>query len=118
MKRNAVFPYLLIMVFGIGLIVALSIIGVNDSKEAGGEESKKESTAEAGSPEEIYAQNCISCHGENYEGAMGPELKNVGERLSADEIKDVLQNGRGAMPKGLVPAESIDAMTEWLSSLK
>lgn len=41
MKRNAIFPYLLIMVLGIGLMVALSIIGVNDSKEAEGKDSEK-----------------------------------------------------------------------------
>ncbi|MFZ2463886.1 MAG: cytochrome c [Caldibacillus thermoamylovorans] len=118
MKRNAIFPYLLIMVLGIGLVVALSIIGVNDSKEAEGKDSEKGNVAQAATPEEIYQKSCFTCHGQNYEGAMGPELKGVDERLSKDEIKEVLKNGRGAMPKGLVPAESLDAMADWLMSLE
>lgn len=116
MKRNALIPYLLIMVLGIGLMVALSLIGVYDSKETGGKES--DNIAQAATPEEIYQKSCFSCHGSNYEGAVGPELKGVDERLSVDEIKDVLQNGRGAMPKGLVPSESLDAMAEWLMTLE
>ncbi len=59
MKRNAIFPYLLIMVLGIGLMVALSIIGVNDSKEAEGKDSEKGNVAQAATPEEIYQKSCL-----------------------------------------------------------
>ena len=42
MKRNALFPYLLIGVFGIGLVIALSLIGLyQGNEEAGGEEGGK-----------------------------------------------------------------------------
>lgn len=85
------------------------------TKKKGG--TKTEQTA-AANPEEFYKQTCIACHGANYEGGVGPSLKGVGQRLSVDQIKDVLQNGRGNMPAGLVPAEKADEMAKWLSELK
>lgn len=119
MKRNAIFPYLLIMVFGVGLIFALSLIGVySGNEEADGEGGTDAALLEA-TPEEIYSQvGCINCHGENYQGASGPELINVDSRLSSDEIRDVLVNGAGVMPGNLVPAEKLDEMIEWIISLE
>lgn len=119
MKRNAILPYLLIMVFGIGLVFALSFIGVyEDRKQASGDGGKD---LVAQTPEEIYNNSCITCHGANYEGASGPELIGLKERSSADEVKDVLKNGKkgdiGNMPGGLVPDESLDEMAEWLLNL-
>lgn len=116
MKRNAIVPYLLIMVFGIGLIFALSLID-NGGEQAGeGTEEQGGGDTTAQSPEELYNSTCFTCHGQNYEGGAGPELAGVGERLSADEIKEVLINGRGAMPGGLASGIE-DEMTEWLISL-
>jgi len=117
MKRNALIPYFLIMVFGVCLMVALSFID-------NGTETAKEDEAVVKTPEEIAAQYCMGCHGSNLEGSPNgtPALKGVGDRLSAEEIKDVLVNGRqgdiGVMPGGLVPQESLDAMVEWLTQLK
>lgn len=120
MKRNAVIPYLLIMVFGIGLILALSLIGINsgNDKATEGEKNGGGGEAVAQAPEELYKQNCVACHGNQYEGGMGPAIKGVGDRLSKDEIKDILKNGKGSMPKGLVPDDQLDAMADWLMTLK
>ncbi|WP_100331593.1 cytochrome c550 [Bacillus xiapuensis] len=122
MNRNPVIPFLLIMVFGIGLIFFLSLDGLDNSKEMAKDKEDKGKTeqAEGGEfdPEGFYKQTCMGCHGGNYEGGSGPALKGVGEKLSKDEIKDVLINGRGAMPGGLVPAENADAMADWVSKLK
>jgi len=119
MNRNPLIPFALIMLFGIGLIVALSYKGLGDMNELANEKNGKntEETA-AATPEEIYQQACIGCHGQNYEGGMGPALKGVGDKLSIDEIKNVIQNGRGSMPAGLVPADKADEMAKWLSELK
>jgi len=121
MNRNPLIPFVLIMVFGIGLMFAFSFIGLDNAKElAEGEGGEGETTTDVASatPEEIYQQSCVSCHGENYEGGVGPALTGVGNRLSADQITDVLKNGRGAMPGGLVPEEKLDEMTQWLSEIQ
>jgi cytochrome c550 len=125
MNRNPIIPFILIMVFGIGLVFFMSLEGLNNSKEMaeehgeGTEETAEGGTAEGGEfdPEGHYEQACISCHGGNYEGGAGPALTGVGDRYSKEEIKEILQNGKGAMPPGLVPAENQDAMAEWLMSL-
>jgi cytochrome c550 len=122
MNRNPIVPFILIMVFGIGLMFFLSFKGLGDSKDLakeaeGGEEPKTEEVAST-NPEDLYKKSCIGCHGDQYQGTVGPALTGVGERLSHDQIKDVLINGRGTMPAGMVPAEQADAVADWLASLK
>lgn len=121
MQKNPIIPFILIMAFGIGLIFFLSVDGVNNKEEKAATEHAAEGGGEeaaAGNfdPEALAQGKCIACHGNSYEGGMGPSL--VGIALSEDEIKDVLANGRGAMPKGLVPEENLDAMAAWVKSLK
>ncbi|MGX1901020.1 cytochrome c550 [Thermolongibacillus altinsuensis] len=120
MNRNPLIPFALIMVFGIGLIFFLSFKGLGDMKELAAEKEggAKTEEAAAANPEDIYKQSCVGCHGANYEGGVGPALKGVGDRLSPDQIKDVLVNGRGNMPAGLVPADKAEEMAKWLAELK
>lgn len=121
MKRNPIIPFAIIMVVGVLAMFLLSFKGVGDSKELaaeleGGGEAKTEEVA--ANPEDIYKQSCVSCHGDQYQGGVGPSLKGVGDRLSKDQIADVVTNGRGAMPPGLVPAEKAGEMADWLAGLK
>lgn len=122
MKRNPVIPFIIIMMFGIGLMFMLSFKGLGDAKniakeaEGGGEQTGEQVAA---SPEELYKTNsCIGCHGGNYEGGMGPKLAGVADHLSVDEVKDIIANGKGSMPGNLIPADSIDAMAEFIHGLK
>jgi cytochrome c550 len=120
MNRNPLIPFFIIMVFGIGLTLALSFKGLGDAKELAKEKkggAKTEQTAEF-TPEKFYQQTCSGCHGQNYEGGVGPSLKGVGQRLSLDQIKNIIQHGRGNMPSGLVPPDKADAMAKWLAKLK
>lgn len=124
MNRNPIVPFVLTMVFGIALMFFLSIKGLGDheqlAKEAeGGTEEKTEEVASA-NPEDLYkSAGCIGCHGDQYQGVVGPKLAGIGATLSKDQIKDILVNGKGTgMPAGLVPAEQVDAMAEWVSKLK
>jgi cytochrome c550 len=129
MQKNAIVPYILIMAFGIGLIFFMSIQGVNNEaeiaeehaaeEEGGGEEAAEggEEAAAGDFDPEAYAQaNCISCHGSSYEGGVGPSL--VGTELAQEDIEDILINGKGTMPGGLVPEANVAAMAEWVLSLE
>jgi cytochrome c550 len=121
MNRNPIFPFVLIMVIGIAAMFFLSFKGIGDSKdlaaelEGGGEEQAEEQVA--ANPEDIYKQSCIGCHGDSYQGGVGPALTGVGERHSKEEIADIVTNGKGSMPPGLVPAEKAAEMADWLSGL-
>ncbi|MEH6941227.1 cytochrome c550 [Bacillus sp. JJ722] len=122
MKNSAIMPFVMIMVMGIVLMFALSFKGLGDAKEVANEGKKGDKGAKteqtAGTPEEIYQASCLSCHGNSYEGGMGPALKGVGDKKSVDEIKAILKDGKGAMPPGLVPEAKLDEMSKWLSELK
>ncbi|MGX9135839.1 cytochrome c551 [Rummeliibacillus sp. JY-2-4R] len=66
----------------------------------------------------VTQQKCISCHGNDLSGAVGPNLTHIGSTLSEDQIKDVLKNGKGNMPAGLVSGAELDAVAKWLSEKK
>ncbi|MCZ8541484.1 cytochrome c550 [Psychrobacillus psychrodurans] len=124
MQRNPIIPFILIMAFGIGLIFFLSMDGVGNKEEMAATEEHGEGTeggedASAGEfdPEALAQGKCIGCHGNSYEG-QGAFPSLVDTELSEDEIKDVLANGKGAMPAGLVPEENLDAMAAWITSLE
>ena len=121
MNRNPIIPYVVIMIFGIGLMFLLSFKGLGDAKEiaaenGAGKEGKTEEVAT--NPEDIYKKSCLGCHGNQYQGGAGPALKGVGDRLSEDEIKTIVTKGKGTMPKNLVPEEQADEMAKWLAELK
>jgi cytochrome c550 len=120
LKRGPLFPFAIIMVVGILAMLLLSFKGIGDSRELAAElEGGGEQTEQvAASPEEIYQSTCIGCHGDQYQGSgSAPGLTGVGERLSKEELEDVVVNGRNAMPSGLVAPEQAGEMAEWLSGL-
>lgn len=124
MNRNPLIPFLLIAVFGLGLMFFLSLEGIDNAEEMASEEEAAEEgggeTAEGGEfdPEGHYQSSCIGCHGSSYEGGAGPSLIGVGEKLSPEEIQDILVNGKGSMPPGLVPQENAEAMAAWVAEIK
>ncbi|MBS4199694.1 cytochrome c [Bacillus sp. FJAT-49732] len=116
MKRNPIVPYILIMVMGLVLVFFLGIKGIGDAKEIAKEAEGGEEVAAEFNPE-AASKTCIGCHGENLEGGgAAPSLHGTG--LSKEEVADILTNGKGIMPAGLIPADNIDQMAEWVSNLK
>ncbi|WP_159883668.1 c-type cytochrome [Paenibacillus puerhi] len=77
-------------------------------------------TAEAAGAEAVYKANCLACHGNNLQGASGPNLQKVGARLTKDQIVAKIQNGGGGMPayKDKLKAEEIQALADWLVTHK
>lgn len=130
MQKNAIVPYILIMAFGIGLIFFLSLEGANNQEEIAAEHAEEEGGTggeeqgnDGGStdsaefdPEAQAQQSCVSCHGSSYEGGVGPSL--VDTELDQAGIEDIIANGKGAMPGGLIEEENIPAMAEWILSLE
>ncbi|MGI8385364.1 cytochrome c551 [Robertmurraya sp. P23] len=85
----------------------------------GGEEASDDSTtASGGDAEKLYGQKCSSCHGGNLEGGVGPKLDAIGASLSKEDIENVIANGQGAMPKGLLQGEDASTVAEWLAGKK
>lgn len=71
------------------------------------------------SAEEIYKDNCASCHGDDLEGeGDSPSLESVGDDMSEDEILEQIENGGDGMPGGLIEGEEADQVAKWLSDQK
>lgn len=94
---------------GTGLVLAACGGGGDEDQATGGD------TVDA---EKIAAQKCSTCHGQNLEGGGGPKLSDLGSRMSKEEIEDVILNGRGGMPGGLIKGEEASAVAEWLAAKK
>lgn len=116
MIKNPVIPYAIIAVLGIVAIVIISFVGDNQRKAIENPDGDGESV-ELAAPDEIYANKCSSCHGDDLSGASGPDLTQVGDRLSEDEIDEIIVNGseNGNMPAGLTSIEEAEVLAEWLS---
>jgi len=115
-------PYALIAVLGLTLMIVISFVGLNqmdqvngDGEGEDGEKSEEQATTD---PEKIYEQNCLSCHGSDLSGQVGPSLETIGDKLSEDEIADIIKNGKGSMPAQQLGDEQVSAITSWLSEKK
>lgn len=130
MKRN-ILPFGIIAIVGIFVAVIVFYIGVNQREdirlaEENGEEVVVEENGESENgegaattdAEAIYANSCASCHAADLSGAVGPDLTAVGGSLSEEEIEDIIVNGLGSMPGGLVGADEAKVLSEWLSEKK
>lgn len=70
---------------------------------------------------EIYQsqQTCIGCHGGDLTGgAAGPML--IGNELTAEEVAEIIADGRGAMPGGQFNGtdEELQVLAEFIADLK
>ncbi len=53
---------------------------------------------QVGQGQEIFQRSCSVCHGSSGTGRVGPNIVMVWERLTIDEQRDVIIDGRRAMP--------------------
>lgn len=124
MKRK-----LILAVGTAALAIALSACGSKGdsspspsaSSSAGGSASPSASAATAAANgESIYKANCVSCHGADLSGKLGPNLQKVGAKLDKDKIVAKIQNGGGGMPgfKSKMKDDEIQALGDWLASKK
>ncbi|WP_059102647.1 cytochrome c550 [Shouchella shacheensis] len=119
MKGRPLIPFAIIAIIGVVLMVALSAAGVNqradrEAEEAGegdeGEEVVIDDPIAYG--EETAMNSCISCHGGDLTGGMGPDLTSLD--LSQEEIVDIILNGQGSMPAIDLQPEEADAVAQYL----
>lgn len=124
MKRNPVIPYAIIASVGILIMIVLSFVGVNQMEqiqqaaEGGGEQQESGGEQVSADPEEIFQNNCASCHGSDLSGGAGPDLTQVGSRLDESEIHDIIANGTdGGMPAfgNQLAEEEISTLSTWLA---
>jgi cytochrome c550 len=64
--------------------------------------------------------SCITCHGDQLQGGVGPSLQNEGGTHDAEVIYNIVTKGRGQMPtfKEKLAPEEIANVALWLSEKK
>ncbi|MDC3413364.1 cytochrome c [Aquibacillus sp. 3ASR75-11] len=130
MRKNPVVPYAMIAVLGILVMIVLSFIGANQqdkieqAQENGGETQEEGGGEEGGGdvvdPEEYVQNSCVSCHGSDLSGGIGPDLRKIGNKYSKDEIKKIVMNGieGTAMPAVVKNDAQAEAIAKWLAEKK
>jgi cytochrome c551 len=94
-----------------GMLLGLSACGSSNDN------TSKNNTASA-SGEEVFKQSCVSCHGDQLQGVIGPNLQHVGAKYSEKDITNILAQGRGSMPPKVVEGADAQAVAKWLASKK
>ncbi|KAA0966761.1 cytochrome c [Sporosarcina sp. ANT_H38] len=107
----------LVILLGALLVLVLGACGGDKTdKNANGDETTGTTAVD---PEKIVQKSCVQCHGGNLEGqGTAPALDKVGGHLSETEIHDVIVNGRGGMPGGIIKGEEASAVAKWLAEKK
>ncbi|MED3648249.1 cytochrome c [Halalkalibacterium halodurans] len=124
MKGRPLLPFAIIAVVGILLMISISIIGLNQraAMDEEGEGADTEEVVEFDDPveagEQIVNQSCIGCHGGDLSGGSGPALTGLEGKYSAEEIADIVQNGKGAMPAMPHDDAEADAIAQYLLSIE
>ncbi len=73
---------------------------------------------DAAAGQQVFTANCQSCHlnGGQDAGGVGPQL--AGQGLTADAVTQIVTNGRGAMPGGLVSGEDLTDVVAYVVSIQ
>jgi cytochrome c550 len=104
----------------VAIIVCANALFSHQAKEhKTGTPATTDQAASSFDPKAFYKQTCVSCHGDQYQGVVGPTLKNLSKKYTQKDVEGILKNGKGGrMPAGLVKDEDIPAMAKWVLSLK
>ncbi|MFS0750812.1 c-type cytochrome [Oceanobacillus sp. 1P07AA] len=95
-----------LVVMLLGVVLTLGACGNADNDTA---------TENLDPGEEVYRNNCASCHANDLSGSGGPSLVGVGSKYTQDEIAEIVTKGKGSMPPMNVEGQNLEELTNWLS---
>lgn len=104
-----------------GSVLVLGACGNDDNNDNGATNNTGDNGGEtASAAEDLFEANCAACHGADLSGAAGPNLQKVGADHSADDIKNIILNGQGAMPAqgNRVSDDEAQQIADWLAAKK
>jgi alcohol dehydrogenase (cytochrome c) len=68
----------------------------------------------------LYGKLCAACHGPTGAGGVGPTLRGVSSRLSAEQTMEQIKNPRGTMPRmypGSLTDQDVSDLTSFIRTL-
>lgn len=82
----------------------------------------KAANASSSGAEALYKKQCLSCHGDQLQGRVGPStnLTKVGGKLSREQLVAQIANGGSGMPgfKNTLNETEIGTLADWLAAKK
>jgi len=104
------------------VLAAVAVIGAAGCSGTPPKEETRLDKQAAEYPEAValYKKSCLSCHASDLEGRVGPNLQQVGSKFNADELANLISEGKGGMPsyKKSLSTEEIHALADWLAQQK
>ena len=92
-----------------GTTIFLAACGGNDEKATDGELDG----------EKLVMKSCIVCHGGDLGGQGNtPAIADAGSHYTEEEILNIIENGKGGMPAGVLKGDEAKAAAEWLATQK
>ncbi|MFI8716115.1 cytochrome c [Brevibacillus brevis] len=69
---------------------------------------------------QLYKNNCMSCHGNDLSGRVGPGLQQVGSKMTEEKLVEIITVGANGMPgyEKVLSTEEIGQLAKWLSEKK
>jgi polyvinyl alcohol dehydrogenase (cytochrome) len=93
-----------------GGLIAFALAGGEDDGDGGDGGDGGEDLGQT-----VYRRSCAACHGGSGEGATGPAIAGVDQRLTVEQHVAVVRDGRGSMPgwEGTLTEEEIQAVVDY-----
>lgn len=87
-----------LMAGGLSMVLILGACGSGEEEASEEPATEEDSSASSGDvdAESIARDNCASCHGQDFSGAMGPAL--AGTSLAEEDFTTTVRDGKGSMP--------------------
>lgn len=118
MLKNKKILLSLMLLFLIAVVAACGSSDNNNDNNAGnnnaGNNNGGETTADG---QEVFSENCMSCHGDEGQGASGPELQGDDFAADLDKVIDQVKEGGDGMPafEGDLSDDEIEAVSKYVT---
>jgi mono/diheme cytochrome c family protein len=89
---------------------------LHPAKDDGAAASTPAGEGNAANGEQLFAENCATCHGEGGTGGgVGPRL--AGSEVAIADARSTIENGSGVMPADLVSGQELEDVLAYLETI-
>lgn len=101
-------------------LMIISLLFIVTACSSGETEEQAAATDADKSAMKLYKNNCMSCHGNDLSGRVGPGLQQVGSKMTEEQLVEIITVGAQGMPgyENSLSADEINQLANWLSEKK
>lgn len=104
------------VLFAVVSVTVFALAQWHPAKDDGATAPAPAGQGDAARGEQLFAENCASCHGEGGTGGgVGPTL--AGNPVSLDDARATIENGSGVMPADLVSGQDLEDVLAYLETI-